>query len=91
MLCITDDRIYFAAEWTPEQLKECEYSGNLTQIQKPKSFKFNLDILSVLYLGDNNTLGIAVSEYTDMPYIFNPEEVKSREMNGIPFEIYEAV
>lgn len=86
-----DERIYFAAEWTPEQLKECEYSGNLTQIQKPKSFKFNLDILSVLYLGDNNTLGIAVSEYTDMPYIFNPEEVKSREMNGIPFEIYEAV
>ena len=86
-----DKRIYFAAEWTPEQLKEYDYNMGLNNIETPKSFKFNLDILSLLYLGDNNTIGIAVSDYTDMPYTFNPSDVKARVMNEIPFEIYEAV
>lgn len=84
-------QIYIAAEWTPEQLKEYDYSMGLNNIETPKSFKFNLDILSLLYLGDNNTIGIAVSDYTDMPYTFNPSDVKARVMNEIPFEIYVAV
>lgn len=83
----SDKEIYFAAEWTKEQLKDYDYTAGLS-VQKPKSFEKDVDILSLVYLGDN-TIGVAVSNYTDMVYTFIPEDIKKRAINTIPIDIYE--
>ena len=88
-----EEEIYFAVYWTPRLLKQFGYSP-IDSIKCPKSFANDLDLVSCLYIGDEDTIAVGISAYTDAPYNFQPkdlivdEESGLRYVNSAEFELY---
>ena len=88
-----EEEIYFAVYWTPRLLKQFGYSP-IDSIKCPKSFANDLDLVSCIYIGDEDTIAVGISAYTDAPYNFQPkdlvvdEESGLRYVNRAEFELY---
>lgn len=88
-----EEEIYFAVYWTPRLLKQFGYSP-INSIKCPKSFANDLDLVSCIYIGDEDTIAVGISAYTDAPYNFQPkdlivdEESGLRYVNSAEFELY---
>lgn len=88
-----EEEIYFAVYWTPRLLKQFGYSP-IDSIKAPKSFANDLDLVSCIYIGDEDTIAVGISAYTDAPYNFQPkdlvidEESGLRYVNSAEFELY---
>ena len=88
-----EEEIYFAVYWTPRLLKQFGYSP-IDSIKCPKSFANDLDLVSCIYIGDEDTIAVGISAYTDAPYNFQPkdlivdEESGLRYVNSAEFELY---
>lgn len=88
-----EEEVYFAIYWTERHLRQFDYNGNLVNVKKPKKFDNDLDLVSCIYLSDEDKLAIGVSSYTDMPYIIQPDDMKVTEdgmrfTSNMEFELY---
>ena len=89
----SEQEIYFAVYWSKRLIKQFGYS-NIESIKSPKSFANDLDLVSCIYIGDEDTVAVGISAYTDAPYTFQPkdlitdEESGLRYVNGAEFELY---
>ena len=55
-----EEEIYFAVYWTPRLLKQFGYSP-IDSIKCPKSFANDLDLVSCIYIGDEDTIAVGIS------------------------------
>lgn len=96
-----DDELVFAVHWTPAMLKyrneeeDIGYGlGQLSKKQVPKKFDNDLDLLSVLFIGDRTDVILTVSMYTEAMYYWNNSDLKQtktcRKAPGLDFEVYRA-
>lgn len=89
----SEQEIYFAVYWSKRLINQFGYS-NIESIKSPKSFANDLDLVSCIYIGDEDTVAVGISAYTDAPYTFQPkdliidEESGLRYVNGAEFELY---
>lgn len=89
----SEQEIYFAVYWSKRLINQFGYS-NIDSIKSPKSFANDLDLVSCIYIGDEDTVAVGISAYTDAPYTFQPkdliidEESGLRYVNGAEFELY---
>lgn len=86
------EEIYFAFFWSKRLLNQFTYSAVET-IKTPKSFNNDVDLVSCIYVSDEDVLALGVSSYTDAPYVIQPEELKANEdgiriSNHMEFEVY---
>ena len=90
----SEQEIYFAVYWSKRLINQFGYS-NIDSIKSPKSFANDLDLVSCIYIGDEDTVAVGISAYTDAPYTFQPkdliidEESGLRYVNGAEFELYQ--
>ena len=79
-----EEEIYFAVYWTPRLLKQFGYSP-IDSIKCPKSFANDLDLVSCIYIGDEDTIAVGISAYTDAPYNFQPKDLIVDEESGLRY------
>lgn len=88
-----DEELVIAALWTKDDLKKFTYCNG--HVRKPKSFDNDLDLLTVVYVGDNADVIYAVSMYTEALFVFHGKSLKmkkdgSRVENALPYSVYRA-
>lgn len=88
-----EEEVYFAIYWSERLLRQFDYNGNLATVKKPKKFENDLDLVSCIYLSDEEKLAVGISSYTDMPYIIQPKDMEVTEdnmryTNNMEFELY---
>lgn len=88
-----EEEIYFAIYWTERLLRQFDYVGTIETVKKPKNFPNNLDLVSCIYLSDEDKLAVGISSYTDMPYIIQPKDMTITEdgfryTSNMEFELY---
>lgn len=88
-----EEEIYFAIYWTERLLRQFDYVGTIETVKKPKNFPNDLDLVSCIYLSDEDKLAVGISSYTDMPYIIQPEDMTITEdgfryTSNMEFELY---
>lgn len=88
-----EEEIYFAVYWTERLLRQFDYVGTIKTVQKPKNFPNDLDLVSCIYLSDEDKLAVGISSYTDMPYIIQPSDMAITEdglryTSNMEFELY---
>lgn len=88
-----EEEIYFAVYWTERLLRQFDYVGTIKTVQKPKNFPNDLDLVSCIYLSDEDKLAVGISSYTDMPYIIQPGDMTITEdglryTSNMEFELY---
>lgn len=88
-----EEEIYFAIYWTERLLRQFDYVGTIETVKKPKNFPNDLDLVSCIYLSDEDKLTVGISSYTDMPYIIQPKDMTITEdgfryTSNMEFELY---
>lgn len=88
-----EEEIYFAIYWTERLLRQFDYVGTIKTVKKPKNFPNDLDLVSCIYLSDEDKLAVGISSYTDMPYIIQPKDMTITEdgfryTSNMEFELY---
>lgn len=88
-----EEEIYFAIYWTERLLRQFDYVGTIETVKKPKNFPNDLDLVSCIYLSDEDKLAVGISSYTDMPYIIQPKDMAITEdgfryTSNMEFELY---
>lgn len=88
-----EEEIYFAIYWTERLLRQFNYVGTIETVKKPKNFPNDLDLVSCIYLSDEDKLAVGISSYTDMPYIIQPKDMTITEdgfryTSNMEFELY---
>lgn len=88
-----EEEIYFAIYWTERLLRQFDYVGTIDTVKKPKNFPNDLDLVSCIYLSDEDKLAVGISSYTDMPYIIQPKDMTITEdgfryTSNMEFELY---
>lgn len=88
-----EEEIYFAIYWTERLLRQFDYVGIIETVKKPKNFPNDLDLVSCIYLSDEDKLAVGISSYTDMPYIIQPKDMTITEdgfryTSNMEFELY---
>ena len=88
-----EEEIYFAIYWTERLLRQFDYVGTIEAVKKPKNFPNDLDLVSCIYLSDEDKLAVGISSYTDMPYIIQPKDMTITEdgfryTSNMEFELY---
>lgn len=88
-----EEEIYFAIYWTERLLRQFDYVGTIETVKKPKNFPNDLDLVSCIYLSDEDKLAVGISSYTDMPYIIQPKDMtitedRFRYTSNMEFELY---
>lgn len=88
-----EEEIYFAIYWTERLLRQFDYVGTIETVKKPKNFPNDLDLVSCIYLSDEDKLAVGISSYTDMPYIIQPKDMTItkdgfRYTSNMEFELY---
>lgn len=88
-----EEEIYFAIYWTGRLLRQFDYVGTIETVKKPKNFPNDLDLVSCIYLSDEDKLAVGISSYTDMPYIIQPKDMTITEdgfryTSNMEFELY---
>lgn len=88
-----EEEIYFAIYWTERLLRQFDYVGTIETVKKPKNFPNDLDLVSCIYLSDEDKLAVGISSYTDMPYIIQPRDMTITEdgfryTSNMEFELY---
>lgn len=88
-----EEEIYFAIYWTERLLRQFDYVGTIETVKKPKNFPNDLDLVSCIYLSDEDKLAVGISSYTDMPYIIQPKDMTITEdgfryTSSMEFELY---
>lgn len=88
-----EEEIYFAIYWTKRLLRQFDYVGTIETVKKPKNFPNDLDLVSCIYLSDEDKLAVGISSYTDMPYIIQPKDMTITEdgfryTSNMEFELY---
>lgn len=89
----SEEEIYFAIYWTERLLRQFDYVGTIETVKKPKNFPNDLDLVSCIYLSDEDKLAVGISSYTDMPYIIQPKDMTITEdgfryTSNMEFELY---
>ena len=74
-------------------LRQFDYVGTIETVKKPKNFPNDLDLVSCIYLSDEDKLAVGISSYTDMPYIIQPKDMTITEdgfryTSNMEFELY---
>lgn len=88
-----EEEVYFAIYWTERLLRQFDYVGTIETVKKPKNFPNDLDLVSCIYLSDEDKLAVGISSYTDMPYIIQPKDMTITEdgfryTSNMEFELY---
>ena len=88
-----EEEIYFAIYWTERLLRQFDYVGTIETVKKPKNFPNDLELVSCIYLSDEDKLAVGISSYTDMPYIIQPKDMTITEdgfryTSNMEFELY---
>lgn len=88
-----EEEIYFAIYWSERLLRQFDYVGTIETVKKPKNFPNDLDLVSCIYLSDEDKLAVGISSYTDMPYIIQPKDMTITEdgfryTSNMEFELY---
>lgn len=88
-----EEEIYFAIYWTERLLRQFDYVGTIETVKKPRNFPNDLDLVSCIYLSDEDKLAVGISSYTDMPYIIQPKDMTITEdgfryTSNMEFELY---
>lgn len=87
-----DELLVFAMYWTPRHIKQFEYGRHLGLKNVPTKFKDNVDLASLVYIGDVNEIAYAVSSETDNMYLFKDTDLKEDEglrfAGGVEYQIY---
>ena len=88
-----EEEVYFAIYWTERLLRQFDYVGTIGTVKKPKNFPNDLDLVSCIYLSDEDKLAVGISSYTDMTYIIQPKDMTITEdgfryTSNMEFEIY---
>lgn len=88
-----EEEIYFAIYWTERLLRQFDYVGTIETVKKPKNFPNDLDLVSCIYLSDEDKLAVGISSYTDMPYIIQSKDMTITEdgfryTSNMEFELY---
>lgn len=88
-----EEEIYFTIYWTERLLRQFDYVGTIETVKKPKNFPNDLDLVSCIYLSDEDKLAVGISSYTDMPYIIQPKDMTITEdgfryTSNMEFELY---
>lgn len=78
-----EEVIIFAFWWTPRHIRQFTYGEGLGLTVSPKSFKDDLDLGQLIYLGDVNPIIVVTSSEYDTPYVLH--EVDLAEYDGIRF------
>lgn len=90
-----EEEIYFAVYWSEKYLKQFNYVGTIQNVQQPKSFPHDLDLVSCFYISDEDILAIGTSIMTEMPYVFQASDLEYvdgvRYSNSMEFEVYRLV
>lgn len=74
--------IYLAVYWSKRHLSQFGYSV-LPTIKKPKSFPYDMDVLQMIYAGEN--VAVSISRYTEAPYYHIPQAFEINEEFGMRF------
>lgn len=88
-----EEEVYFAIYWSERLLRQFDYVGTIETVKKPKNFPNDLDLVSCIYLSDEDKLAVGISSYTDMPYIIQPKDMTITEdgfryTSNMEFELY---
>ena len=91
-----EEEVYFAVYWSERLLRQFDYKGSLDEIKKPKNFPNDLDLVSCIYISDEDKVAIGVSSYTEQPYLIQPKDMAITEdgfryTNNMEFELYRLV
>lgn len=78
-----EEVLVFAVYWTARMIKQFGYGSNINLHIVPKSFKDDLDLATLIYIGEVNDIAWAVSSDTDAMYSFNEEDLA--EVEGLRF------
>lgn len=86
------EEIYFAFYWTVRLLRQYPYC-NIKTIANPKKFDNNVDLVSLIYIDDDDRLAVGISSVTSAPYFLIPDDLKPLEdgirySSGMEFEVY---
>lgn len=88
-----DELLVFAMYWTPRHIVQFGYTPYVDLKYRPTEFKDDVDLATLVYIGENNPVAIAVSSEYDVPYIFTEKDLKEyseglRLSNGCEYQIY---
>lgn len=91
-----DEDLVIASHWTEQMLKDGSYSlGQLPKKAIPKRFEYDLDLNTVLYVGDISNNVLTVSMYTEALYYWSASSLKQtkngRKGVNIMYELYRVV
>lgn len=86
------EEIYFAFYWTARLLRQYPYC-NIKTIANPKKFDNNVDLVSLIFIDDDDKLAVGISSITSAPYFLIPDDLKPLEdgirySSGMEFEVY---
>lgn len=75
--------LVFAVYWTKRMIKQFNYGANLKLKSVPASFKDDVDLATLIYIGEVNDIAYAVSSDTDGVYNILPDNLV--EVDGLRF------
>lgn len=88
-----EELLVFAMYWTARDIKQFAYGANIDLKYVPKQFVDDLDLASLVYIGEVNDIAWAVSNDTDAMYSFNSEDLAEDDglrftNGGVEYQIY---
>ena len=87
-----EELLVFAMYWTPRHIKQFEYGRDLGFKHVPKKFEDNVDLASLVFIGEVNDVAYAVSSETDRMYFFLESDLKEEDglrfAGGVEYQIY---
>lgn len=87
-----EELLVFAMYWTPRHITQFEYGKDLGFKHVPKKFEDNVDLASLVYIGEVNDVAYAVSSETDRMYFFLESDLKEEDgmrfAGGAEYQIY---
>lgn len=78
-----EELLVFAVYWTKRMIKQFNYGANLKLKSVPASFKDDVDLATLIYIGEVNDIAYAVSSDTDGVYNILPDNLV--EVDGLRF------
>lgn len=78
-----EELLVFAVYWTKRMIKQFNYGANLKLKHVPTSFKDDIDLATLIYIGEVNDIAYAVSSDTDGVYNILPDNLV--EVDGLRF------
>lgn len=87
-----EELLVLAMYWTPRHIKQFQYGSHLGLTNIPKKFVDDVDLASLVYIGEVNNIAYAVSSETDNMYLIKEadlsEEDGLRFAGGVEYQIY---